>query len=55
MSSMTSGSIFSSVSGAPGTPGRGEHGFPPGRMQPIHVEFGQFQELALRQPFSIHD
>ena len=27
---------------------QGEHRFLPGRLQPLHVEFGQFQELALR-------
>ena len=49
MFSTTSGSILSSASGAPGTPGRGEHGFLPGRSQPPQVQLGQLRELALRE------
>jgi hypothetical protein len=49
MFSTTSGSILSSASGVPGTPGRGEHGFLPGRLQPLQVQLGQFQELAPRR------
>ncbi len=47
MFSTTSGSIFSSASGAPGTPGRGEDGFLPRRVQPLQVQLRQFQEVTL--------
>jgi len=48
MFSTTSGSILSSASGAPGTPGRGADGLPPGDLQSLQVQFGQFQELTAR-------
>ena len=49
MVSTISGWILSSASGAPGTPGRGEHGLLPDGQQPLQVQFGQFQKLALRR------